>query len=438
MNPRTSAALITLLFSAMTTTLHAQNTNQLTLQQAIDLITTQNKDVVRASLSKSLAEEEVSEQKEQRIPDIGFHASYARITDLTSFPNGFKNVVRDKTIPEWADLTASASLPIYHGGEIKHKIKRAAQELKISQLELEKIQSDVKIEVIATFLGIYKLMELQKLIKENIHEEEDRLREVKEFRKRGTVTTNEVLRAELQCADMQVRLLSNMHHIQVALFELKTLLELPKELPLSIDTTSLLEEAIVPLPKDDYLNKALNKDEIRIAAEKQDVSKTEVQLAKTGFFPRISFNASYAANYPNYMFFPPQANTYTFGKIGLEATWSLSGMYKNKTRVHAAHLQEAREKVNADLVKNGVMNNVFAQYSQLEDLLEQLPVMERAVVQASENYRIIKIKYLHQLALITDMVDADNSLLKARFNIAATKIDVLMKHYELRHAAGIL
>jgi hypothetical protein len=36
------------------------------------------------------------------------------------------------------------------------------------------------------------------------------------------------------------------------------------------------------------------------------------------------------------------------------------------------------------------------------------------------------------------MVDADNALLQAKFNKVSTRIDVVMKQYELLHTAGLL
>ncbi len=439
MDKRISAALFIFLLPLNPLGLCAQTIRSLTLQQAIDLAALRNKEIQRSRVTQNIVQEDLNEQKEQLIPDIALHGSYARITDLTSFPTGFKNVVVDKTIPEWADLTATARLPLYQGGAIKNSIKRAGQELQISNLELEKVHDDIKIEVIANFLGIFKLMELQQLIRENIHEEQDRLREVKEFRKQGTVTTNEVLRAEVQLSETELMLLTNKHHINVALHQLQTLLQLPDEEQLQLDTANLLEQSM-PMLKEKiaYMTMALQKDEMQIVSQQQALSKTDVRLAKSAFFPKISLIGSYGANFPNYMFFPPQANTYTLGKIGLEASWSISGLYKNKTKLHIAHLKEERVNVDAEILKNRVMDKVYTQYSQLQEMQEKLPVMESTQKQAAENYRIVKVKYLHQLALITDIIDADNALLKARFNVTATRIDTLMKHYELRYAAGIL
>ena len=60
------------------------------------------------------------------------------------------------------------------------------------------------------------------------------------------------------------------------------------------------------------------------------------------------------------------------------------------------------------------------------------------MAQATENYRIVKLKYLHQLALITEMLDADNALLQARFDLLTARINTTVKHRRLLYASGQL
>ena len=85
-----------------------------------------------------------------------------------------------------------------------------------------------------------------------------------------------------------------------------------------------------------------------------------------------------------------------------------------------------------------MVDKVFKNHTQYQEILDKLPVTDKALDLANENYRIVKIKYLNQLVLITEMVDADNALLQAKFNKISTRIDAAMKHYELLHTAGLL
>ena len=140
----------------------------LTLSQALNLAAEHNKTVQKSRVQQHIAEEEKKEKEEMRIPEVNFHASYARISDLTEYKSGLSGKMVTATIPEMADVTSSASMPIYAGGQIKYSIRKARQEQEISRLNVQKTANDVQIEVAATFLGVFKLMELQKLILENI------------------------------------------------------------------------------------------------------------------------------------------------------------------------------------------------------------------------------------------------------------------------------
>lgn len=410
----------------------------LTLPQALHLAAEHNKVIRKSRVQQEIAEETRKEKEEMRIPELGFHASYARITDLTEYKQGLSGKMVTATIPEMADVTSSASMPIYTGGAIKYSIQKAKQEQKISVLKVQKTVNDIQIEVVATYLGVFKLMEFQKLILENIKEEEDRLKEVRAFKAHGTVTGNEVLRAELQLSDMQLRLLSNQRNIAIGLHDLQTLLEIPEEHTLLLDTNKLLVNNLPISNYQEYLTSGLQKEEMGIAREQEAIRQTEHRLAKSNYYPKLSLFGSYGYNYPNYMFFPPRNNGYTLGKIGIEANFSLSNLYKNKSKMKLADKRMEEEKINTDILSNQISDEVFKQYTRYQEIMDQLPVTEKAKRQATENYRIIKLKYLNQLALVTDMLDADNALLQAKYNVVSTRIDALMKHYELRYAAGQL
>ncbi len=416
----------------------AQQQQVLTLPLALQLAAEHNKTVYKSRLQHKIAEVETREKEEMRLPDVDFHAAYARITDLTEYKHGLSDKMVTATIPEQADLTSSVSLPIYKGGQIKYSIRKARQEQEISALRVQKTVKDIQIEVVANFLGVFKLMEFQKLILENIKEEEDRLKEVRAFKANGTVTGNEVLRAELQLSDMQLRLLSNKRNIAIGLHDLQTLLELPEEKVLTLDTNLLINNTLKLLPYPEYLQSGFQKEEMGIAKQQEAIRLTAHRLAKSNYSPTLSLFGAYGYNYPNYMFFPPRNNGYTLGKIGIEANFSLSNLYKNRSKMKLADQRIEEEKTNTEILKNEISDEVFKQYTRYQEIMDQLPVTEKAKRQATENYRIIKLKYLNQLALVTDMLDADNALLQAKYNVVSTRIDALMKHYELRYAAGQL
>lgn len=421
------------------TSLNAQKINSISLTDALKIAKENNRTVLKSRIEEKISEENTKQAKQLRYPEVDLHSAYSKITNLTEFKDGFlQGAAVTKTIPEIYDISSNFRMPIYEGDKINTLIKKAKQENEISRLNIEKNENDVQLEVVAAFLEIYELQELQKIIDESIKEEQERLKEVKAFKAHGTVTKNEVLRAELQLADRELNALTNAKNIKIAYHNLKTLLQLPEEEELLLDTSAVFENQTKLPDYTFYLEKTMNNEEMRIASEELEISKSELQLTKANYYPKISFFGNYNLRYPNYMFFPPSPYLYSLGQIGVEMTFSLSNLYKNKSRVQAANLKVAAQQTETEIIKDKMKDKLFANYLQYEEVLDKLPVTEKSLALATENYRIVKMKYLNQLVLITEMVDADNALLQAKFNKIAVKIDEVMKRYTLLHTAGIL
>jgi outer membrane protein len=428
--------LIVLTFS----NLQAQEIHSVSLSEAVKLAKENNKKILRSQLETTLSEQNIKERKELRLPDIELNGVYSRITNITEFKgSGFlKDKEVTKAIPEIYEVNSTFKMPIYAGNKINNAIKIANQENEIAKIKSEKTENDIELEVVANYLAIYKMMELQKIFEENIKEEKSRLKEVQSLQKHGTVTKNEVIRAELQLSDRELSSLTNSKNIKIALHDLKTLIQIPENEEVAIDTTANMDEMKGLDPYDFYLNKAFTNEEMRIASQELNIKKTELKLVKGNYLPTVNFFGNYGFYYPNYKFFPPNPYLYTLGQIGIEAHFDLSALYKNKTKVEQATTQIEWQKMQTEIIKDEIQDKLFKEHTQYQEILEKFVVVDKALDLANENYRIVKLKYLNQLVLITEMVDADNALLQAKYNKISTRLDAILKHYELLHTAGIM
>nr|MBU3857903.1 TolC family protein [Flavobacterium sp. MC2016-06] len=410
------------------------------LNEAIKLAKENNKNILKSRLEITLSEQNIKENKDLRLPEIELNGMYSRITNITEFRgSGFlQDKVVTKAIPEIYEVGTAIKVPLYMGNKINNAIKIANQENEIALVKKEKTENDIQLVVISTYLEIYKMMELQKIFEENIKEEQSRLKEVQSLQKHGTVTKNEVIRAELQLSDRELNALTNSKNIKIALHDLKTLVQIPENEEITIDTTTSLEEMNGIDSYDSYKNKAFQNEEMRIADQEVNIKKTELKMAKGNYYPTINFFGNYGFNYPNYKFFPPNPYLYTLGQVGIEARFDISGLYKNKTKVQAASTRIQWQETQTGILKDKVEDELFKNHTQYEEILERFVVVDKALELADENYRIVKLKYLNQLVLVTEMVDADNALLQAKYNKISTRIDAVMKHYELLHTAGAM
>jgi len=433
-------SLLILLMVLVFNSLQAQEVHTVSLQEAMKLAKENNKKVLKSQLEITLAEQNIKERKELRLPDVQLNGMYSRITNITEFKgDGFLNGKEvTKAIPEIYEVNSTFKMPIYVGNKINNAIKIANQESEIAKIKSEKTENDIELQVVANYLAIYKMMELQKIFEENIKEEKNRLKEVQSLQKHGTITKNEVIRAELQLSDRELNALTNSKNIQIALHDLKTLIQIPENEEIVIDTTANLDEMNGVDPYDFYLSKAMQNEEMRMASQELDISKTELKLVKGNYLPTVDFFGNYGFYYPNYKFFPPNPYLYTLGQVGIEARFDLSALYKNKTKVAKASTKIDAQKMQNEIIKDEIQDQLYKEHTQYQEILEKFVVVDKALDLAEENYRIVKLKYLNQLVLITEMVDADNALLQAKYNKIATHLDAVLKHYEMMHTAGIM
>ena len=69
---------------------------------------------------------------------------------------------------------------------------------------------------------------------------------------------------------------------------------------------------------------------------------------------------------------------------------------------------------------------------------KKIEVLEKSVIQATENYRITKNKYDNSLATTTELLDADVALLQSKLSVTNAKADSFLAYNKLLYAAGLL
>ena len=66
----------------------------------------------------------------------------------------------------------------------------------------------------------------------------------------------------------------------------------------------------------------------------------------------------------------------------------------------------------------------------------ELATQKKSVELARQNYEVINNRYLNQMALVTDMVDASNLRLNAELQEVDARINIVYAYYRVKYAAG--
>jgi outer membrane protein TolC len=412
--------------------------NRFTLKQAIEIGLLNNKE-----LQNSQKETEISIEKEklifnQKLPEIGFSSSYKRLTNLYQYEDGlFSAPTTYEPAKNVYEFNLDASVPVYLGGRLNAESHKSKMETHLSELKTQYKQRIIKLDIVTAFLHIYHLMEQQKLVQDKMKEDSLIIKQADAMRRNGASTKNEVLRTQLQLSNHRMMLSSLKNDIIIGEHQLQTILSLTDLTTLHIDPLSIQEYDNRVMQANDQTTGA-NNDELLIARSNYEIGKVDKKVVASNVLPQISLIGNYGLSNPNYKFYPPQPYFYRMGMIGVSLKYSISALYKNKAKTNVVNLAISQKQLEMEQTNEKVSHALFAARQKLLEADERIQISLEAIEQAKENYRMVKQKYIGNLSLITELIDADNAYLEAESALITNQIDKQLKQFQLQYILGNL
>jgi outer membrane protein len=247
-----------------------------------------------------------------------------------------------------------------------------------------------------------------------------------------------VLRAEVALSNVELALQQNENDLSIANERLLVLMNLA-------DSIQILPLDSAGMPKPDVRSllplletAGASSYSVQRAADQVEMQRARVKIVQSANRPSLNFYGAYGLNYPNYLFFPPVNQAYAIGFVGLKAQYSISSVYHNKSKQQAATLRVKELEMQQEAYRDYVRSEIDAYYIKYREALTRISVNERSVAQALVNYRIVNTKYLNQLSLLTDLLDADNLYQESRYNLVKAQTDALGLYYHILYSTGNL
>lgn len=413
---------------------------KLTLADAVQMAKSQNKWVQAAGIGESEALEERKDAFNAALPSVNVGGSYQRFSNLTLFSEGLSHSTTISTppTPNAANLGIDASFNIYSGGKLRALQKEQTSHLNEAKLNSQDRSGNIALQTAVQYLDMVKLNDLKKFILDQLKRAQTRLSNINALYKNQKVTKSDVLRAEVTLANVQLALEQNKNDISIANQRLDVLINIPDSVQIyPVDSAAMPKPEVRSLLP--FVEAAgVASYSVQKATESVETQKAKVRVVQSGNKPSLSFYSAYGINYPNFLVFPPVNQAYALGFVGLKAQYSISSLYHNKSKVAAGKLKVKELEVEEEAYKDNVHTEVKSYYVKYAEALNRISVNEHSVEQAHVNYRIVNTKYLNQLALLTDLLDADNLYQESRFNLVKAQTDALAIYYHILYTSGNL
>lgn len=416
------------------------NNYKLTLAEAVQFAKSQNKWVQAANIEENAANEDRKDAYDAVLPIVNVNSSYQRFSDLTLFSQGLSHSVTLPLPPtkNAGALGVDALFNIYGGGRVRAFQKEETSRFKLAKLNTRDQAGNIGLQTANQYLDLVKFNELQKFILDQLKRAKTRLNNINALYKNQKVTKSDVLRAEVTLSNVQLSLQQNENDIVIANQKLDVLINVPDSVRISsVDSAGMPKpqiSSLLPLIE----AAGVSSYSVQKAAESVEVQRARLRGVQSSNKPNLSFYTAYGINYPNFLVFPPVNQAYALGFVGLKAQYSISSLYHNKSKVAAGKLRVKELEVQQEAYADNVRTEVKSYYIKYTEALTRISVNEHSVEQAEVNYRIVNTKYLNQLALLTDLLDADNLYQESRFNLVRAQTDAIAIYYHILYASGNL
>ncbi|MDR1120775.1 MAG: TolC family protein [Dysgonamonadaceae bacterium] len=413
-------------------------TRKMSIEDMFILAESNSRSIQIFDIAEKEAEQAVKVAQNAKLPSIDASLSGSFLGNGWIADRDFSNGQK-APMPHWGNNFAlEASQVVYAGGAISSSIEIAKLQHQSARLDKEKIRQDIRFILVGNYLEIYKLYNQKEVYLKNIDQTEKLLSDIKAKQNEGLAIKNDITRYELQLKSLELALLQAENHITIINNQLVTILQLPKETIIEIDK-SLTEQlpSIQNSSERQHLaqNSLPSLQQARLGIEQ---SKKNEALIKSERLPSVALFAANHFDGPITIEVPPINKNFNYWYVGVSVKFNVASIYKSGKKVKQAKFSTQRAIENELLLKENVQTEVKAAHVHFVESFTIYDTQIKSLELATQNYSTVNNRYLNDLVLITDMLDASNSKLSAELQLANARINILFNYYKLKKATGDL
>jgi outer membrane protein len=433
-----SLCALFLVLNSGTAEAQVAHTKKLSIKELFQLALDSNQQLKVARMGIDVASQKVNVAETQLNPTFTANAGAFYLGDATVFDKNLANKV-SIPMPHFGNSFAvQASQTVFKGGAIKNNIAINNLQQQLATLNYDKNSMDVRLLLAGSYFDLFRLYNQRAVYEKNINLAQLRINNINKMYKQGMVTRNDIIRNELLITNLNTAVQQLTNNITIISQQLDIALGLPENTFIIPDST-ILNNKPEPGVLDNYLDYAYqNYPDIKLAAVNSKIAEKSVAIAKADRLPAINLSAGNSLNRP-VTSSSPARDMYSNGwQAGVGISFNISSLYNSKQTVKLANMQLAQQRETEELQRQNVEMGVKAAYIKHREANQLTASAEKSLQLADENFRIVEKKYMNQMAVLTDLMDATNAKLDAELQKTNAEISILYTYYQLQKATGNL
>lgn len=413
------------------------DTLRLTLTDVFTRIENENQTMSMLRTAQEAAEEGIKSAKNARCPEINAELNVSYIGDSFLTDRNFSNYTKAPSPHFGNGFTLEAQQVVYAGGAVNAAVKMAEHEGHMSEAVISKSRQGLRLMAAGEYLDLFRTDNSIKVYKENIALTTKLIEEINARREQGLALAADVTRYELRLEMLKLDLVRLQNTREIMNYRLVNSLGLPEGTIIS----SILgnEEDMRDRSRQNWQEIAADASpEMKVSGIKADMALTRQKLVRSERLPKIAVVAYENFNGPITFEIPPIDKNLNIWYVGLGIRYNFSSLYKSGHKLKQAAIEVRQAEQAKNVTEENLRNDVQKAYADYMQSYVELETREKSLQLAEENYERIHDRYMEQLVLVTDMLDAFNMKLDAELGVSAANAGIQYRLCCLRYAAGIL
>lgn len=426
-----------LVASLVPAALFAQSTKELNINQAIELgiANSKNLKLSQNKIDQAVAKLEVVKDNALPSANANFIYNHAEIpTSTFTLPGGGSSL----QLPKRADAfvgTAAVQELVYGGGKLKYAKESTKLLADVARLDADKNKEEITYAVINTYYALYKVAQSKKVVDQNLESIAAQIKQAQRFFEQGIVTKNDVLRFQLQQANVTLNQMDIESNRKIINYNLDILLGLPDDTEVKIADPDASPKSVGSL--NEYIAQAMtNRQELKQLDVQNKVADYNIKTIKANTLPTVAVGANLYYINPSGSFIPP-VNQYLMPvTVGATVSWNIGSLWTNRNKVSEAKIEQSAITVQKDILTDQVKTDINKNFQTYQVAVNKIQILETSIAQATENDKLLASKYKNNVASVTDRIDAETLLYQAKINLEIAKADAGLAYYTLLKSTG--
>ena len=425
----------TLLYLAIVCSVFTLSAQQkYTLQECIEIALENNRNIKQQELNRYQKEIAYNQARADLLPNLNASAGqnfvYGRSIGLD---NVYENTNSSQT-----SFNINSNITLFDGLRMKYNIDARKAELYISDADYERIQDDIEMSVSTAFLQVLMNKELVQIADDQIELTQTNLQRMNELVDNGKIAKGELYELEAQLAKEEFNQIQAENNLKLSLLDLAQIMELEEfdNFDVVVPNEMVVNEGLLLSPTAIYESALIARPEIRSAQYRVENSEKEILIAKSAYYPTLSFGASMGSGYYNMSgrdnaSFGNQLKNNRSTSLGFSLSIPIFNRFQVRNSVKNAQVALEYSKLEVDKTKIELRKRIEQAFYNAVAAESRWKAAQKSEVASREAYRFAEQKYENGRG-------TSYELSQAKSNLANVLSDQTQAKYEYMFRMKIL